>query len=496
MRTLQAAALLRRGGRRLRLGREQSRKGSSGRSRPTGPSCRRSSSRRPIKSLTYADGALWAALGEEGTVVRIDPTTDETRALRPRPLGDERRRARRARRRRRAARASRTSPATSRATSSGSDGKGRSCSTAERRSSQRSRSRPGMRRRRCSTTRPARGSSTTRTRRARPGGSSCPRSPRTSRGLGRRAHVHVQDPGGLRLLAAVERGGDGRVVPARRSNARVELTKLSGDELSPSTGEHRRRGGVLRGQEPRTSRASRPSGDELVFRLPQAAAGPAVARRARELRRSGPTLRSSRAVSRSPSRRPGPYYLAALTDSLAVLKRNPNYGGSRPQHLDAIVVEFNVAPSEAATRIENGTLDYFLESQNPTLRPNTAAARAAGDRYRLRRTTGSSSSPSTTDRPLFADVRMRRAVQYALDRQALADADPAGGLPATRLLYPSIVGYDDTPLYPLQRRRPHGTQARRRAHSEGRRLHLGRSAVHRRASTGACATSSRPSASR
>ena len=78
----------------------------------------------------------------------------------------------------------------------------------------------------------------------------------------------------------------------------------------------------------------------------------------------------------------GPYYLAALTDSLAVLKRNPNYGGSRPQHLDAIVVEFNVAPSEAVTRIENGTLDYFLESQNPTLRPDTAAALAAGDRYR------------------------------------------------------------------------------------------------------------------
>ncbi len=32
-----------------------------------------------VKSLTYADGALWAALGEEGTAVRIDPTTDETR---------------------------------------------------------------------------------------------------------------------------------------------------------------------------------------------------------------------------------------------------------------------------------------------------------------------------------------------------------------------------------------------------------------------------------
>ena len=39
----------------------------------------------------------------------------------------------------------------------------------------------------------------------------------------------------------------------------------------------------------------------------------------------------------------GPYYLAAHTDSHAVLKRNPNYGGSRPQHLDAIVFTLNVA---------------------------------------------------------------------------------------------------------------------------------------------------------
>ena len=54
-------------------------KASSGRSRPTGrvlPTIQLSA---PIKRLTYANGALWAALGEAGTVVRIDPTTGETR---------------------------------------------------------------------------------------------------------------------------------------------------------------------------------------------------------------------------------------------------------------------------------------------------------------------------------------------------------------------------------------------------------------------------------
>jgi DNA-binding SARP family transcriptional activator/ABC-type transport system substrate-binding protein len=161
----------------------------------------------------------------------------------------------------------------------------------------------------------------------------------------------------------------------------------------------------------------------------------------------------------------GPYYLAALTDSFAVLKRNPNYGGSRPQRLDAIVFRFNVPPAEAVTEIENGTLDYFLESQNPTLAANTAAARAAGPRYRIT-PDGASSTRFlflNTSRPLFADINMRRAVQYAIDRTALAKTD---GLPATRLYSPMSPGYDATPLYPL---RPDIRTARRL--TGGRKAH-------------------------
>jgi len=148
----------------------------------------------------------------------------------------------------------------------------------------------------------------------------------------------------------------------------------------------------------------------------------------------------------------GPYYLAEHADWFAVLRRNPNYGGRRPQHLGAIVFKFSIAPGLAASQIANGALDYFLDSQNPTLTPDTAAARAVGDRYRL---TPSSSAGMhffafNVDRPLFANIRMRRAVQYALDRIALAKAGDAVGIPATRLLSPSVPGYDATPLYPLR----------------------------------------------
>jgi DNA-binding SARP family transcriptional activator/ABC-type transport system substrate-binding protein len=148
----------------------------------------------------------------------------------------------------------------------------------------------------------------------------------------------------------------------------------------------------------------------------------------------------------------GPYYLAALTDSVAVLKRNPNYSGPRPHRLDAIVFELGVPAEDAVTRIAKGTLDYVLEN-DPALAPGTAAARAAGSRYRL--------SPEPTGhvvflafnvgRPLFASLRMRRAVQFALDRQALARNEPSGAaLPTTRLLSPKVPGFSDSQLFPLR----------------------------------------------
>ena len=148
----------------------------------------------------------------------------------------------------------------------------------------------------------------------------------------------------------------------------------------------------------------------------------------------------------------GPYYLAAHTEAAAVLKRNPNYGGDRPQHLDAIVYEFGIAPAAAAARIEDGTLDYILE-WGPDLSPGSAAARSAGSRSRLTPT----SPPQVhflafnTDRPLFADIRMRRAVQFALDRRELARLDPEGqSLVATSLIPRNMPGFDTEPLYPLR----------------------------------------------
>ena len=227
----------------------------------------------------------------------------------------------------------------------------------------------------------------------------------------------------------------------------IELTRLFGDDLGPPLSN------IVGAQAYYARKAPHIAGvtahdDKLVvrFRVPEPDLPWLVATSSCAVPVDTPVAKGGleRPVSSA-----GPYYLAALTDSLAVLRPNPNYGGSRPQHLDAIVVEFNVPPSEAATQIENGTLDYFLESQNPTLVPDTAAARTAGARYRLTSTStpGVTFLAFNTERPLFADTRMRRAVQYALDRRALVAA--AGGAPATHLLSSGVPGYEPEQMYPV-----------------------------------------------
>ncbi len=173
---------------------------------------------------------------------------------------------------------------------------------------------------------------------------------------------------------------------------------------------------------------------------------------------------------RTPVPSAGPYYLAEHADSFAVLRRNPNYGGSRPQRLDAIVFKLNVAPGRAASQIESGKLDYFLESQNPTLTPDTEAARSEGGRYRLvpASNAGVHYLAFNWQRPLFADIRMRRAVQYALDRQALADAGDGVGLPATHLVPTRRPALSDP------RRPPAGASACGPHEARRDRVHVGR----------------------
>ena len=58
--------------------------------------------------------------------------------------------------------------------------------------------------------------------------------------------------------------------------------------------------------------------------------------------------------------------------------------------------------------------------------------------------------PLNTERPLFADVNMRKAVNFAIDRTALAaTAGPFAGSATDQYLPPGVPGFSDIDAYPI-----------------------------------------------
>jgi ABC-type transport system substrate-binding protein/DNA-binding SARP family transcriptional activator len=150
----------------------------------------------------------------------------------------------------------------------------------------------------------------------------------------------------------------------------------------------------------------------------------------------------------------GPYYLSGnISGDVAVVRRNPNYHGSRPRRLAAIVFREQPQGGQAVADIKAGNADYVAD-QDPALAPTAAVARefsrpAAGQprRYFATPLLATDELAFDTKHGLFADARMRQAVNYALDRPALAAA--LGDLVAANYLPPGLPGALARHVYPL-----------------------------------------------
>jgi ABC-type transport system substrate-binding protein/class 3 adenylate cyclase len=161
----------------------------------------------------------------------------------------------------------------------------------------------------------------------------------------------------------------------------------------------------------------------------------------------------------------GPYYIASYTPrQQLVLRRNPNYHGDRPHRLEEIVVAIGVDPSRALQEIEAGTADYAFElprDAGPRLLsaygPGSKAAKEGHQQYFVSAALGVRYLHMNTSRPLFSNVRMRRAVNFAIDRPALVaqgqrfqEVNPFNaGEPTDDYIPPSVAGATDFHLYPV-----------------------------------------------
>ena len=156
----------------------------------------------------------------------------------------------------------------------------------------------------------------------------------------------------------------------------------------------------------------------------------------------------------------GPYHVVDYRrGERVVLQRNPYYGGQRPHHVDGFDVDLRVAsPQEVLRRVDRGEADWGHTLSGIYF----DSALGLVEKYGINRSQGQLQlRPGLTlrllafnsARPLFRDnPRLRKAVNFALDRRALV---LAGGQHVSRAsdqyLPPSLPGFRDADVYPLER---------------------------------------------
>ena len=144
-----------------------------------------------------------------------------------------------------------------------------------------------------------------------------------------------------------------------------------------------------------------------------------------------------------------------------MLLRNPNYHGDRPRRPERIVFTNDIPTPKAVTLADAGALDLLPQDFDNTtslLLPGGAldqrsgatspAGRAGRQQYFLYAAPLVDYIVFNTRRPLFRDVRLRRAASYALDRRALAASYSDG--PADQIVSPAVPGFLAGRVYPLQ----------------------------------------------
>jgi len=179
----------------------------------------------------------------------------------------------------------------------------------------------------------------------------------------------------------------------------------------------------------------------------------------------------------------GPYYIVSYVPKRRlVLRRNPNYGGTRNARLREIDMDLDVASQRAVAAVEAGRADYVstvpadrIGALDRRYGARSDAAQAGRQRY------FSAAAPVlhyfalNTRRPLFASKRMRQAVNLALDRRALAHRVQSGrlggpGRPTDQFIPPGQPGFHDAAIYPVGG--PDRERARRLAGNRRRRAVL------------------------
>jgi peptide/nickel transport system substrate-binding protein len=152
----------------------------------------------------------------------------------------------------------------------------------------------------------------------------------------------------------------------------------------------------------------------------------------------------------------GPYHVVDYRrGERVVLRRNPFYGGRRPHHVDGFDVDLRAASGqEVLQRVDRDEADWGHTLAGIYFDPALGLVEKYGtnrSQLFLRRGLTLRILAFNSSRPLFRNnPNLRRAVNFALDRRALAGSSLVS--PPSDQYLPSILpAFKDADVYPLER---------------------------------------------
>jgi YVTN family beta-propeller protein len=157
----------------------------------------------------------------------------------------------------------------------------------------------------------------------------------------------------------------------------------------------------------------------------------------------------------------GPYTVQSyVPNDGIVLVRNPNYQGDRPRRPARIEVTVGIPPQREDAQVLDGIADYTIDvaqSDAPALAARygrgSPAARRGRQQYFVNASPQLDLFALNTHRALFSNVSVRQAVNYAINREALAALGdewvPLPEHPTSHYLPPGVPGNRDVEVYPL-----------------------------------------------
>ncbi len=174
----------------------------------------------------------------------------------------------------------------------------------------------------------------------------------------------------------------------------------------------------------------------------------------------------------------GPYAITRVRPGRGwEYERNPAWakanGAALPQlpggHVDKIVFKVQTNPTTQVDEVEQGKVDW-MKNQPPPERYAALAGRYEGTQFRQMPTISVYYFWLNTQRPPFDDVRVRRAVNYAVDPAALERIYGGTIKPTQQVLPSQMPGYEKFVLYPHNLAK--AKQLIARAHPADRRVTL------------------------